>query len=73
MLAALHKHNQSPSIRPEHRVPVPEPLVLCEDVSVLGTKFYVMEFLEGRIFTDMTMPEADPQTRREWYVRPTHS
>jgi aminoglycoside phosphotransferase (APT) family kinase protein len=27
-----------------------------------------MDFVEGRIFTDMTMPEADPKTRREWWV-----
>ncbi|MFJ9041294.1 phosphotransferase family protein [Streptomyces sp. NPDC102406] len=28
-------------------VPVPEPLLLCEDESVLGAPFYVMEFVEG--------------------------
>jgi len=66
VLMALHRHNQNPNARPEQRVPVPEPIILCEDVSVLGTQFYIMEFVEGRIFTDMTMPEADPKTRREW-------
>jgi aminoglycoside phosphotransferase (APT) family kinase protein len=67
MLAALQKHNLNPLILPEHRVPVPQPIILCEDVSIIGTQFYVMEFLEGRIFTDMTMPESDPKTRKEWY------
>lgn len=28
-------------------VPVPEPLLLCEDTEVLGAPFYVMEFVEG--------------------------
>lgn len=28
-------------------VPVPRPLVLCQDPSVLGTQFYVMEFAAG--------------------------
>ena len=68
MLVALHKHNLNPLTLPEHRVPVPQPIILCEDVSIIGTQFYVMEFLEGRIFTDMTMPESDPKTRKEWYV-----
>jgi aminoglycoside phosphotransferase (APT) family kinase protein len=29
------------------RVPVPRPLLLCQDSSVLGTPFYVMEFAAG--------------------------
>ena len=32
-------------------VPVPEPIALCEDQSVLGEVFYVMSFVSGRIFT----------------------
>lgn len=28
-------------------VPVPSPVILCEDESVLGAPFYVMEFVEG--------------------------
>ncbi|MEU6394285.1 phosphotransferase family protein [Streptomyces sp. NPDC046939] len=28
-------------------VPVPEPLLLCEDTEVIGAPFYVMEFVEG--------------------------
>jgi len=31
-------------------VPVPEQVLLCEDASVIGTAFYVMAFVEGRIF-----------------------
>jgi aminoglycoside phosphotransferase (APT) family kinase protein len=67
MLHALHKHNQAPTTRPEKRVPVPEPYLLCEDNSVIGTPFYVMEFLDGRIFTDVTMPQVSQKDREEWY------
>lgn len=68
ILRALHTHNTQPGTPPERRVPVPEPFVLCEDVAVVGTPFYIMEFLEGRIFTDARMPEVDATTRREWCV-----
>lgn len=68
MLRALHAHNTKLSTPPERRVPIPEPIVLCEDKEVIGTPFYIMEFLEGRIFTDVRMPEVSPETRREWCV-----
>ena len=35
--------------------PVPETHILCTDESVIGTIFYVMEFLQGRIFWDADM------------------
>jgi aminoglycoside phosphotransferase (APT) family kinase protein len=37
VIAALH----------ETDVPVPEPILLCEDEDVLGAPFYVMEFVDG--------------------------
>lgn len=66
ILSVLHKHNTQPSTRPEQRVPVPEPITLCEERSIIGTPFYIMEFLDGRIFTDPRMPEVGPEVRREW-------
>src|SRR5689334_21221118 len=36
-------------------VPVPQPYALCQDDSVIGTAFYIMEFLPGRIFADPAM------------------
>ncbi|KAL7627427.1 hypothetical protein AAE478_001620 [Parahypoxylon ruwenzoriense] len=39
-------------------VPVPRAFCLCEDASVLGTPFYVMSFVGGRIFEDPAMPDA---------------
>ncbi|PHH61938.1 hypothetical protein CDD82_2068 [Ophiocordyceps australis] len=40
------------------RVAVPKTYALCQDSGVIGTPFYVMEFLDGRIFQDMAMPEV---------------
>jgi aminoglycoside phosphotransferase (APT) family kinase protein len=68
VLNALHKHNIKPDTPPEKCVPVPQPYVLCEDGAVVGTPFYIMEFLDGRIFTDVYMPQLDPKDRREWCV-----
>ena len=44
-------------------VPVPRVHVLCEDDSVIGSAFYVMEFLDGRIFWDQRLPEIAPAER----------
>ncbi len=48
-------------------VPVPTMRVLCEDESVVGTAFYVMDFLEGRIFRDPKLPTCAPAERAAIY------
>src|SRR5258708_4202078 len=40
--------------------PVARPHALCEDESVLGTAFYVMDFVEGRVLWDQWLPENVP-------------
>src|SRR5712692_5994337 len=48
----------------ETAVPVPRVHALCEDDAVVGSAFYVMEFLDGRIFWDQRLPEiASPADR----------
>lgn len=69
MLSALYKHNTNPATRPEQKVPVPEPVTLCEDVTIIGTPFYIMEYLDGRIFTSPRMSQVGPEVRREWYAQ----
>ena len=68
ILNALHQHNTNPKTKPDARVPIPQPYLLCEDSTVVGTPFYVMEFLDGRIFTDVKMPEVAPKDRRECWL-----
>ena len=46
---------------------VPRPLVLCEDHEVIGTTFFVMEFIEGRIFWDLDLPGLEPGERAAIY------
>jgi aminoglycoside phosphotransferase (APT) family kinase protein len=48
-------------------VPVPDALALCEDASVVGTPFFVMRHVEGRIFWDPTLPELTNDDRRALY------
>lgn len=45
-------------------VPVPRTFVLCEDEEIIGSMFYVMEYLEGRILWDPTLPEAKDNAER---------
>jgi len=42
----------------ETGVPVPRTYLLCEDESIVGTMFYVMDFLDGRILFDPRLPEV---------------
>lgn len=48
-------------------VPVPRMRHLCTDDSVIGTAFYVMDFLDGRIFRDATLPGLTRAERAEIY------
>lgn len=43
--------------------PVPGALLLCEDETVVGTPFYLMEYVEGRIFWDPTLLNQTPAER----------
>ena len=47
--------------------PVPRPLLLCEDDAVIGTTFFVMEFIEGRIFWDLDLPGLEVDERAAIY------
>jgi aminoglycoside phosphotransferase (APT) family kinase protein len=48
-------------------VPVPRMLLLCEDEDVLGTAFFVMEFVEGSVFWDPSLPELQREQRGQVY------
>ena len=44
-------------------VPVPRVYGLCEDDAVLGSMFYVMEFVPGRVWFDPRLPDLAPADR----------
>jgi aminoglycoside phosphotransferase (APT) family kinase protein len=48
-------------------VPVPRTYGLCEDESVIGSAFFVMDFVDGRIWWDGTLPGMQPAERRAIY------
>lgn len=48
-------------------VPVAKMHVLCEDESVIGRAFYVMEHVDGRVMWDQSLPDMTPSARRDIY------
>lgn len=48
-------------------IPVPQVHVLCEDESVIGRAFFVMEHVDGRILWDQALPDATPAQRAAIY------
>ncbi len=49
-------------------VPVPQMYALCEDTEVIGTKFYVMEMIEGRLYTTTALPDLTKDERKSVYL-----
>lgn len=58
VLAALHPAG----------VPVPRPVLFHEDPDLLGTPFYLMQRVDGRVFPDGALAAADPAERRALWL-----
>src|SRR6266478_9287853 len=56
-ISALHRQH----------FPVPEPIVYCEDANVVGTPFFVMGYVDGRIFWEAHLPGSHPAERAAIY------
>jgi aminoglycoside phosphotransferase (APT) family kinase protein len=48
-------------------VPVPKMIAFCEDKTVIGTPFYVMERIDGVVMANYALPEAAASARRGYY------
>ncbi|XP_074477749.1 acyl-CoA dehydrogenase family member 11 [Sebastes fasciatus] len=48
--------------------PVPQPLLHCTDAEIIGTEFYLMEHVKGRIFRDLRLPGVSAAERSALYV-----
>jgi aminoglycoside phosphotransferase (APT) family kinase protein len=57
VISALYRQN----------FPVPEPIVYCEDAEVVGTPFFVMGYVDGRIFWDPHLSGSNPLERAAIY------
>ena len=49
------------------QVPVPRALALCLDETVIGTRFFIMEYVTGRIFWDGAFPEVAARERAAYF------
>lgn len=49
------------------QVPVATPHLLCTDESIIGTQFYVMDYIEGRVFWDTAFPEVPREERAAYF------
>ncbi len=47
--------------------PVAEPILYCADEAVAGTAFFLMAYVEGRVFWEPQMPGSDPAERAAVY------
>ncbi|KAJ4040823.1 hypothetical protein NW756_011205 [Fusarium oxysporum] len=54
-------------------IPVPKLYCLCEDVSIIGTPFYIMAFLDGRIFEEPWLPTLSPEERTLIWKEAVHT
>lgn len=48
-------------------VAVPKTFCLCQDESVIGTDFYIMEFLDGRMIQNPSFPDVSAEERAEMW------
>ncbi|CAM4189652.1 phosphotransferase [Comamonas aquatilis] len=48
-------------------VPVPHMYALCEDEAIIGRAFYIMEFMQGRVLWDQSLPGMTPAERAAIY------
>ena len=48
-------------------VPVPAAVALCKEDEIIGSMFYLMEYLEGRVFWDPVLPELNNDERSAVY------
>jgi aminoglycoside phosphotransferase (APT) family kinase protein len=52
----------------ESAVPVPQTFHLCEDESIIGSVFFVMEYVRGNIYWDPALPQLNQSQRRATYL-----
>jgi aminoglycoside phosphotransferase (APT) family kinase protein len=57
VISALHRQT----------FPVPEPIVYCDDADVVGTPFFVMGYVGGRVFWEPHLPDSNPAERAAVY------
>lgn len=65
ILSSIHAYTASLPANSPDAVPVPKVYCLCEDKQVVGTAFYIMEFIDGRIFEDYRFLQLKDKEERK--------
>lgn len=60
----LEEQHQAQHQAFDRSVPIPKPFAYCTDETILGAEFYLMEFVQGRIFVDPRMTSAGSEEER---------
>ncbi|MDO8770020.1 MAG: phosphotransferase [Burkholderiaceae bacterium] len=64
---AIEREYQVLAALQNSHVSVPRVRVLCEDESVIGVAFYVMDFVEGRVLRDITLQDMPFKERKSFF------
>src|SRR5579862_4758576 len=64
---AVDREHRIISALAAQRFPVAEPVLYCADDSIVGTPFFVMAHVEGRVFWEPQMPASNPTERAAVY------
>lgn len=64
---AVHREYRVMDALANTAVPVPKMIVLSDDLSIIGTKFYIMDYIEGRLFTKTALPAITKNQRASVY------
>lgn len=67
VLSALYQNNQVVEV--SKQVPVPKPILYCDNEAVIGSEFYIMSFVSGRVFEDPSMPGMRNPSERSMAFR----
>ena len=53
-------------------VPVADAYHLCEDTSIIGSMFYIMQYIDGRVLWDPALPDIAKAQRLSYYLSLIH-
>lgn len=70
---AVDREFQVMSALASSNVPVAQTLHLCTDLEIIGSQFYIMEFKDGRIMWDPTLPDKNIEQRGQIYDAMNHT
>jgi aminoglycoside phosphotransferase (APT) family kinase protein len=65
---AIDREHRVMSALAKTNVPVPSMLAYCEDESIVGTPFFLMSYIDGRTFTDQSLPSLKKEDRAAIYA-----